>query len=163
MIYKKDSTRSLVAHKKLTLVSELQLYRWNVKDTLHTHTKNICVKKKSKELQKEIWHLSFQFWNMEIGLIIYMYKEDKNGKNTLRIPNAEITFANLSGTTWPDLTLCENQSEELTVWSCISGVHDLQKTQIHALGWFIKNLRQKRHGGWLSIQVSIITTVNPPF
>ena len=39
MIYKKDRTRSLVAHKKLTLVSELQLYRWNVKDTLHTHKK----------------------------------------------------------------------------------------------------------------------------
>jgi len=96
---------------------------------------------------------------MEIGLIIYMYKEDKNGKNTLRIPNAETTFANLGVISWPDLTLCENQSEELTVWSCISGIHDLQKTQIHALGRFIKNLRQKRHGGWLPIQVSIVITV----
>ena len=56
----------------------------------------------------------------------------------------------------------ENQSGELTVRSRISGVHDLQKTQIHALGWLIKNLRQKRHGGRLSIQVSLTTTVHPP-
>ena len=54
--------------------------------------------------------------------------------------------------------MCENQSGELTVRYCISGVHDLQKAQIHAVGWFLKNLRQKRHGGGFPVQVGLTTT-----